>query len=119
MVPHLPPTSPSRAADRVATVLAWGFRISAAMIAIGLLLALLDRQPLDAHLPRLEDLLRDIRSIRSSGFLALGVIAMLLTPVVASVALAITFVQERDMRYARLSGLVVLILGISLALSLR
>jgi uncharacterized membrane protein len=113
------PIPPSPVAERSSTVLDWGFRVSATLIVIGLIRALIDRQPLDSHLAAPDELLDGVTSATSSSFLALGIIAMVLTPLVSSFMIAITFFQQHDVRYGRLTVLVLLILGLSISLSLR
>jgi uncharacterized membrane protein len=113
------PIPPSPVAERSSTVLDWGFRISATLIVIGVIRALIDRQPLDSHLTTPGELLEGVMSATSSSFLALGIIAMVLTPLISSFAIAVTFFQQHDVRYGRFTVLVLLILGLSISLSLR
>ncbi len=115
----LTPIPPSLVAERCSTVLTWGFRISAALILIGILRAVIDQQPLDSHLATPEELVAGMRTATPGSFLALGIIAMILTPLVSSFTIALTFFQQHDARYGRFTLLVLLILGLSLSLSLR
>lgn len=119
MEPEETPISPSLVAERSSTVLDWGFRISATLIVIGIIRALIDRQPLGPHLATPGELLEGLTSASSSSFLALGIIAMVLTPLVSSFAIALTFFQQHDVRYGRFTALVLLILAFSISLSLR
>lgn len=106
-------------ARRATTVLLWGFRISGLLIVVGIIRALIDREPLDSHLATPGELVEGMRSAAPSALLALGIIAMVLTPLVTSLVIAITFFQQHDARYGRFTLLVLLILGLSIALSLR
>lgn len=110
---------PSVVAIRCSKVLAWGFRISATLIVIGIIRALIERQPLDSHLATPGELLHGLRTATSGSLLALGIIAMVMTPLVSSFTIALTFFQQHDARYGRFTLLVLLILGISISLSLR
>lgn len=113
------PIEPSPVATRASTALLWGFRISAILIVVGIIRALIDREPLDSHLATPGELLEGLQSATSSAFLALGIIAMVLTPLVCSLTIAVTFFQQHDARYGRFTLLVLLILGLSISLSLR
>jgi len=117
--PTAGPIEPSPVATRASTALLWGFRISAISIIIGIVRALIDREPLDSHLATPEELLEGLQSANSSAFLALGIIVMVLTPLVSSLTIAVTFFQHHDARYGRFTLLVLLVLGLSIALSLR
>lgn len=110
---------PSLVAERCSMVLTWGFRLSAALILIGIVRSLIDRQPLDSHLATPEELVMGMRTATPGSFLALGIIAMILVPLVSSLTIAITFFRRHDARYGRITLLVLLILGLSLSLSLR
>ncbi len=112
------PIPPSLVAERSSRILTWGFRISATLILVGIILALIDRQPLDSHLATPRALLDEVRSATSSSFLALGIIAMVLTHLVSSLTIAFTFFQQNDARYGRFTLMVLLILGLSISLSL-
>ncbi len=112
------PIPPSLVAERSSRILTWGFRISATLILIGIVLALIDQQPLDSHLATPRELPDEVRSATSGSFLALGIIAMVLTPLVSSLTIAFTFFQQHDARYGRFTLMVLLILGLSISLSL-
>lgn len=113
------PIPPSRIAERCSTVLTWGFRMSAALIVIGIVRSLIGNQPLDSHLATPRELVDGMRTASAGSFLALGIIVMILTPLVSCLTIAITFFQRHDARYGRVTLLVLVILGLSLALSLR
>lgn len=115
----LTPIPPPLVAVRCSRVLAWGFRVSAALILIGIARGLFDRQPLDSHLPSPAELVTGMRTATPGSFLALGIIAMILIPLVSSLTIAVTFFQGKDARYGRFTLLVLVILGLSLSLSLR
>lgn len=115
----LTPIPPSLVAQRCSVVLTWGFRMSAALILIGIVRALMDQQPLDSHLAKPEALFSELRTATPGSLITLGIIAMILTPLVSSFTIALTFFQQQDARYGRFTLLVLLILGLSLSLSLR
>lgn len=112
------PIPPSLVAERCITVLTWGFRMSAALILIGIARSLIDRQPLDSHLATPRELVAGLRTATPGSFLALGIITMILTPLVSCLTIAATFFQQHDARYGRFTVLVLLILGLSLSLTL-
>lgn len=110
---------PSLVAQRCSLVLTWGFRISAALILAGIVRSVIDQRPLDSHLARPEEFVAGMRTVAPGSLITLGIIAMLLTPLVSSFTIALTFFQQHDARYGRFTLLVLLILGLSLSLSLR
>jgi len=79
----------------------------------------IDRQPLTSHLARPEELFAGMGTLASGSLITWGIIAMILTPLVSSFTIALTLFQQHDVRYARITVLVLLILGVSLSLSLR
>lgn len=115
----LTPIPPSLVARRCSTVLTWGFRISAALILAGILRAVIDQRPLDSQLATPAQFVAGMRTVAPGTLITLGIIAMILTPLVSSFTIAVTFFQQHDARYGRFTLLVLLILGLSLSLSLR
>lgn len=115
----LTPIPPSLVARRCSVVLTWGFRISAALLLAGIARAVVDQRPLDSRLATPEEFVAGMRTVAPGSLITLGIIAMILTPLVSSFTIALTFFQQHDARYGRLTLLVLLILGLSLSLSLR
>lgn len=101
-----------------AQVLEAGFRISVGIMAIGLVLAVVRQESLPATLEGPVDIVRGIGQGEPEAIIGLGIIAIILTPIASTIAIAIAFLREGDRRYAAISGLVLLILLTSIGLSL-
>jgi uncharacterized membrane protein len=105
--------------ERATTVFRAGFRGSAAFLIVGIGLIVFRSQSLPPHLAPLDEVMSGLLEGSAASFIALGILVMILTPVVSTTTICLTFFQKRDQRYARLSGLVLLILILSISLSLR
>jgi uncharacterized membrane protein len=101
------------------TVLTWGFRISFAFIIAGLVLALVRDEPLAHTLGKPATVFDQLFEGHSNGVLGVGILAMILSPVVSALTIALGFLRIGDRRYALITGLVLLILVGSIALSLE
>jgi hypothetical protein len=99
-------------------VLAWGFRLSAALLAAGLLLALVRDEPLSTQAEPLPEVIDLVLDGHGAGLVDLAIVAMVLTPVATVVALAAGFLRLGDRDYALATLVVLAILGVSVALSL-
>lgn len=100
------------------TVLSSGWRISFALIVIGLVLAFVRDQPLTSELGNLAEVIDDLRSGHSNGFLGLGILAMILSPIIATGTIAINFFRVGDRRYGLISSTVFTILMVSIAMAI-
>jgi uncharacterized membrane protein len=98
--------------------LAWGFRVSMALLAIGLLLSLLQDEPLPEQAEPLPEVLALVRDGEGAGFVDLGIIAIVLTPVATVLVLALGFLKRGDRSYALVTFVVLAILGVSVGISL-
>ena len=99
-------------------LLTGGFRISAALLAAGLLIAFVRDERLSEEaepLPKIFDLIRDGHG---AGLVDLAIVAMVLTPVATVVVIAIGFLRLGDRRYAFASFVVLAILAVSVTVSL-
>jgi len=103
--------------SRTIRVLRWGFRVSVAIIAIGLAIAVARGDALPDTLGTPADIVPDILHGKADGVIGLGILAMILTPFTCACVLAGTFWQQGDRRYAGICALVVVILLISLLVS--
>ena len=98
--------------------LAWGFRVSIALLAAGLLLSLARDEPLSERAEPLPEVVSLVRDGHGAGLVDLGLIAMVLTPVVTVSVLAIGFLRIGDRHYALISLVVLAILAVSVGLAL-
>ncbi len=103
---------------RVARVLETGFRVAVAIMAIGLLLSFFKQTPLPDTMGGPRELVVGLASANPGSVIGLGIIAIILTPIASTIVIGWTFHEQGDRRYAMISGLVLLILLISIGLSL-
>ena len=110
-------TTPIR--KEAAVVLEWGFRVSAALLGIGLLLAALqDGSSLGEKAVSFGDIIPDLLDGQATAIVSLAILAMMATPVVAVLTVAQGFRRLGDRRYALASFIVLLVLAASIASSL-
>lgn len=105
--------------ERAVTVFRAGFRGSAAFLIVGIGLVVIRSESLPSHLAPLNEVISGLIGGSAASFITLGILAMILTPVVSTVTICLTFFQQGDQRYARLTAVVLLILILSISLSLR
>ena len=96
----------------------WGFRIAAGILVVGLVVALAKREALEQRADPFVDVIPAILDGNASGIVDLAIIAILLTPLVTVVNVALGFRRIGDRRYTLASFLVLGILGVSVLLSL-
>jgi uncharacterized membrane protein len=99
-------------------VLTWGFRIGALMLTLGLVLALLTREPLHTVADPFDEVLPAVVMGRAAGMVDLAILWLMATPVMAVLMVAIGFFRLRDLRYTIVSLLVLAVLGVSIGLAL-
>ena len=98
--------------------LAWGFRFGAALLALGIALALVRREPLPTEAEPLPEILPAVLDGHAAGVIDLAIVALILTPVATTLTVALAFLRLGDRRYAALSLVVLAVLGVSIAFSL-
>ena len=104
--------------DAAVKTLFWGFRLGAALLAVGIVAALVKREPLGHEADPLTDVVATVRAGYASGIIDLAILWFMLTPVATVIVVAVSFWRLGDRRYALLSLIVLGILGASVALSL-
>ncbi len=105
--------------DAAVKTLFWGFRLGAALLALGIVAALVKREPLGRETDPLADVIATVRAGYASGIIDLAILWFMLTPVATVVVVAASFWRLGDRRYALLSLVVLAILGASVALALN
>lgn len=105
--------------DAAVRTLFWGFRLGAALLALGIAVALVKREPLGHEADPLADVLATVRAGYASGIIDLAILWFMLTPVATVIVVAASFWRLGDRRYALLSLIVLAILGTSVALALN
>jgi uncharacterized membrane protein len=93
-----------------------GLAVSVAFMLFGLLLDLTLHRVVPTTIPSLGDIFTRVISLRPSGFLSLGLLVLIATPVVRVIGSFIAFVYERDWGYAGITFLVLLIVTLSIIL---
>lgn len=104
--------------DRAIQILRAGFAISAVLLAAGIVWSLIDRRELGTRLLPFQKLPRAIVDGDPAAIIDLGILAMMLTPVVLTLAIAWEFSKLGERRFAIASLLVLGVLVISIAISL-
>lgn len=100
----------------VHTVLIAGLVVSTALMLIGIGLDLAYRREIPTAVPSFDDVFGRVIALRPSGFLALGLLVLVATPILRVVGSIGAFIYERDWRYAAVTGLVLGVLVTSLLL---
>ncbi len=97
----------------------WGFRLGAALLMLGIVAALVKGEPLGREADPISGVLTEVRAGHASGIIDLAILWFMLTPVAATIVVAVSFWRLGDRRYAVLSLAVLVILGVSIALALN
>lgn len=113
------PPSQDAIAQPTARVLTWGFRISAALLLVGIILSLIQQESLHTSLEDFSTIASEIGDGNGAGVVALAILVMIATPIASTVAVVVSCVRAGDQRYARVTGAVLVILVISALLSAR
>lgn len=99
-------------------IFTWGFRIGAAILALGVVVALARREPIGHEAAPIGTVLASVAAGQASGIIDLAILWFMATPVVTVLVVAVSFWRMGDRRYALLSLVVLAILGVSIALAL-
>jgi archaellum biogenesis protein FlaJ (TadC family) len=105
--------------DDAVRVLTWGFRVGAALLALGVVVALLRREPLNHEADPITEVFAQVRTGTAAGVIDLAILWLMLVPVATVIVVAASFWRLGDRRYAALSLVVLAILGVSVALALN
>ncbi len=100
-----------------AVVLVWGFRVSAALLLVGLLLTAVQGETLHTSLEGIPDLMRELLDGKGSGVVGLGILVMIATPIASATSIVLTCLRIGDRRYALITAAVLCILLVSAALA--
>ena len=97
----------------------WGFRLGAALLALGVAVALVKGEPIGSQADPFGAVLGEVRAGHAAGIIDLAILWFMFTPVATVVVVAASFWRLGDRRYALLCLVVLAILGVSVALALR
>jgi uncharacterized membrane protein len=95
-----------------------GFLLATVLMVAGLVWSLAEQEALSENVVAIEDLPRSLRNGEPSALIDLAILAIMLTPVVTTLIVAVGFLRTGDRRYAALSLLVLAILLMSIGTSL-
>jgi uncharacterized membrane protein len=101
----------------IARVLAVGFWLSVAVIALGVLLALGGGDVIGEETLSFSDIPAGVADLESDGFIGLGIVMLLLTPLACVVAALITFVRQRDRLFVGVCLMLILLICASIGLA--
>lgn len=93
-----------------------GLYHSIALILFGLGLALFTHQTISDKVFPLESLVSGIRSMNASSFLSLGLLVLIATPIIRVVTSFISFLVEKDWRFAAITLMVLATVLVSILL---
>jgi uncharacterized membrane protein len=105
--------------DAAIWTLTWGFRIGAALLALGVVMAVVKGEPLGREADPMGSVIAAVLAGRAAGIVDLAILWFMLTPVASVIVAAVSFWRLGDRRYALLSLVVLVILGVSIALALN
>lgn len=97
-------------------VLIIGLIISTALMLAGVGLALFAQRELPTAVPEIGDVINRVRALRPSGFLAVGLLVLIATPILRVIGSIGAFVYERDWRFVGITTLVLGVLIVSMVL---
>jgi len=100
--------------DAVHRILVIGLVISTGLLLIGILLDLVLGRSLPTATLAPGQVAGALLSLRPSGFLSLGLLVLLVTPIVRVIGSVIVFIWERDWRFALVTSLVLAIMIVSM-----
>ncbi len=91
-----------------------GLVISTALMLVGLGLAILQGTAVPTTTSDLAEVLPQVAAFNPSGFLTLGLLVLIATPILRVVGSIVAFIYERDWRYAFVTFLVFMVVMVSL-----
>jgi uncharacterized membrane protein len=97
-------------------VLIVGLAVSTFLMLVGVGLALFEQRDLPTTVPDVGDVIGRVFALRPSGFVALGLLVLIATPILRVVGSIGAFLYERDWRFAAITSLVLGVLVVSLLL---
>jgi uncharacterized membrane protein len=100
----------------VHSMLIIGLVISTFLMVVGIILEILLHQDLPSTQPDVGEILTRLLSLRPSGFMGLGLLVLLATPILRVAGSIIAFAIERDWRFAGITFLVLMVVIASVLL---
>lgn len=106
-----------RIVEQTISVFRIGYLVSFALIAIGIVIAIIRRIGLATELGPPVEIARDIMDFDPNGFIGLGIGVMILTPIIMTIEVTINFFRAGDSKFGTISGIVAGILVVTMALA--
>jgi uncharacterized membrane protein len=100
-----------------ARVLRWGFRMSGALLFVGLVVSASQDEELHTSVEGVPVILRQIADGNGAGLVALGILVMIATPIASTFSVVLTCIRIGDHRYALITSAVLVILFASAAIA--
>ena len=97
----------------VQRVLQAGVALSFALMAVGLVLAVVRDEPLSPHMVSLGELGSGMAGLDPAAYLSLGIIVLIATPFVRVAGSLVAFLLLRDRRYALVTAAVLAVMCVS------
>jgi hypothetical protein len=98
--------------------LTWSFRIGAALLLVGIVLALIQQQPLNHVTEGFDEVFPSVLRGDAAGVVDLAILWLMASPVFAVLVITAGFFRLGERKYALISVLVLAVLGASIALAL-
>lgn len=109
---------PQQALNRpTSLVLVWGFRTSAALMLIGIIVSAFQQEALHTSLEDIPVVVDEIAKGNGSGIVALAILVMIATPIASTITVALSCMRISDYRYAAVTSVVLVVLVISATIS--
>ncbi len=93
-----------------------GLILSVALILFGLVLAWVNHQSVPAQVLPLGEIVANISSMNAAGFLSLGLLVLIATPIVRVITSFVSFLIEKDWRFAAITLVVLVTIFVSILL---
>lgn len=93
-----------------------GLILSVALILFGLMLAWVTHQSVPAQVLPLGEIVANISSMNAAGFLSLGLLVLIATPIVRVITSFVSFLIEKDWRFAAITLVVIVTVFVSILL---
>lgn len=106
-----------RLVEQTIQVFRLGYMVSFALLAIGIVVALIRRIPLAPELGPPGEIIRDLLDVDPNGFIGLGIGIMIITPIIMTIEVTVNFFRAGDSRFGVISGIVAGILVVTMALA--
>jgi hypothetical protein len=99
---------------QIGAVLRRMFAVSAGLLVLGIVVAVIRREPLGERVDPLDEVLPAVLAGHASGIIDLAILWLMAAPVVATIVVLAGFLRMGDRRYAFVTGLVLAVLAASI-----